>query len=205
MFTYRTSNDHQNIKQKIYSMDDYKLLRAHMYELAETICFFIENGDFDSVLEIGPSDVNCVEKEFENYNTNIIRKTCDKYNVNYKSVDIVGNPDYKGSAENLSEFVTEKFDVVILLGILEHVKKPYLVPKQLYDILNDHGKCFINVPFLFKIHGPEPDCWRFTPQGLEILFDEYFDLCMSSYPENELKKNSLPLSINVLANRKSIW
>jgi SAM-dependent methyltransferase len=72
------------------------------------------------------------------------------------------------------------FDCVICLEVLEHVANPFAAANELLRILRPGGALFLTVPFLHGYHGhPEsgsaahdsfPDYWRFTHQGLEMLF-----------------------------------
>jgi hypothetical protein len=38
------------------------------------------------------------------------------------------------------------------------------------------GLAFISTPSNFRIHGPLPDCWRFTEHGLRALFLNNFEI-----------------------------
>jgi hypothetical protein len=35
------------------------------------------------------------------------------------------------------------------------------------------GSTLITTPFNFRIHGPLPDCWRFTEHGLRALLKDF--------------------------------
>jgi len=67
----------------------------------------------------------------------------------------------------------EKFDIIICTEVLEHTFDPYGAIKEISRILKPSGILLASVPFNFRIHGPFPDCWRFTIHGLEILFKEF--------------------------------
>lgn len=65
------------------------------------------------------------------------------------------------------------FDIVICTEVLEHTLNPFLAVEELYRITKKGGWTYISVPFNFRIHGPLPDCWRFTEHGLRTLFSKY--------------------------------
>lgn len=190
-------------KQTFFSDDDYYLLRNHIESFSKKICDYIKNNPGCSVLEIGPIGVyDQLQLSSINYSKDI-RDICKKYGCEYKTLDIIkGVADYTGSIEDLS-FLDKKFDIIIALSVLEHVKNIFSVPKQFNNYTNDNGTIFINVPFMFKVHGPVPDYWRISTYGLDALFSEYFNLSFNTFPENEIGKNTIPLSINCVCNKRN--
>src|SRR5690606_15689222 len=93
------------------------------------------------------------KENIDKYSTSVIQEKCREFSIDYKTLDIApeANCDFTASIEDLSN-ITSKFDVIILLGIIEHVEKIWKVPQQIYNILNDKGKVFINTPFMMKVH-----------------------------------------------------
>jgi hypothetical protein len=180
-------------KQFIFdNEDDFQLLRWHISKLYVQIMDYLQDNPVAKVLEVGPED------------DSLIKSFCQENSISYKSLDIIpGRADYTASVEDLS-VLNEKFDVIILLSVLEHVRHLHKTPDSLFNALNEKGKVFINTPFMFKVHGPEPDCWRISAYGYEALFEEKFDLEMESYPENQLRKNSIALSLNVVLTKKDL-
>jgi hypothetical protein len=65
------------------------------------------------------------------------------------------------------------FDVIICTEVLEHTLNPFYAVDELYRLLKPNGKVFVSTPFNFRIHGPLPDCWRFTVHGLKSLFSKF--------------------------------
>lgn len=185
--------------------DDYYVYREHMFSFANHICDFLKNNTSLKVLEVGPSSGLYKEETFPHLDTSIIEKTCSQLGIYYKTLDIDPSSDanYIASVEDMSS-VVEKFDVVILIGIIEHVPKVFDVPSQLYKVTNDDSILFINTPYMFKTHGPIPDCWRFSEYGYRALFRDLFTIQnIDAYPPNELGKNSLPLSLNVTLKKNN--
>ncbi|TMJ05005.1 MAG: methyltransferase [Bacillati bacterium ANGP1] len=52
----------------------------------------------------------------------------------------------------------------------------------IWRILKLGGLVFITVPFNFRIHGPLPDCWRFTEHGLRALLHRFTILELEGVP-----------------------
>lgn len=67
----------------------------------------------------------------------------------------------------------DHFDYVICTEVLEHTLQPFNAVNEIKRILKPGGCVFVSVPFNFRIHGPLPDCWRFTEHGLRALFGDF--------------------------------
>lgn len=65
------------------------------------------------------------------------------------------------------------FDVIICTEVLEHTLNPFKAVEEIKRILKPNGYCFVSTPFNFRIHGPLPDCWRFTEHGIRSLFNDF--------------------------------
>lgn len=61
-----------------------------------------------------------------------------------------------------------KADHAFCMEVLEHVKEPKNVLRNIYQNLKEGGTLHLSVPFLFPKHGDE-DYWRFTDLGLTVL------------------------------------
>jgi len=187
-------------KQFFFSLeDDYFFYRKHTFFFAKECIKKIQH--LSNVLEIGPEND---QSEYQQFNTSIISKFCADNNISYKSLDQdeTAKCNYTCSVEDLS-LIKEKFDVVIMLEVLEHVQRLFEVPKQLCSIMNKGSLLCIHTPYLFKVHGPIPDCWRFSEYGYRALFDSLFEIeRLYTYPDNELGKNSFPLCIGAIMRKK---
>lgn len=190
-------------KQYFFSeSDDYYVIRKHMREFAESIIEFAKNSPIKlNILEVGPSSNLYLESE-KTLTTAIIGSELKKDGHNYKTLDIDGTADYICSIEEVSKHVNEKFDIIILLGIIEHVGNIHVLSDEFYKITNENATVFINTPYMFKVHGPIPDYWRISQYGYEHLFGKQFDLKFDTFPPNELGKNTFPLSFNVTLTKK---
>lgn len=66
-----------------------------------------------------------------------------------------------------------RFDYVVCTEVLEHTLQPFDAVRELSRILKTGGVVLVSTPFNFRIHGPLPDCWRFTEHGLRALFRDF--------------------------------
>lgn len=79
--------------------------------------------------------------------------------------------DLEGGTKTLDlvkETVQEKFNTIICIDVLEHVKDPFAVARNIENSLNPEGYALIVAPFIYKRHGQ--DYFRYTEEGLKILF-----------------------------------
>jgi N-acetylglucosaminyl-diphospho-decaprenol L-rhamnosyltransferase len=62
---------------------------------------------------------------------------------------------------------------VIALSTFEHVKHFWRGLDEVYRVLRKDGAFLISCPFSFHIHNYPSDYWRFTPEALEVLLQDY--------------------------------
>jgi SAM-dependent methyltransferase len=65
------------------------------------------------------------------------------------------------------------FDFIVCTEVLEHTRQPFDAVNSIYAMLKRGGHVFVSTPYNFRIHGPLPDCWRFTEHGLRELFRNF--------------------------------
>lgn len=70
-------------------------------------------------------------------------------------------------------FKNNTFDAVICKAVLEHVKHPIEVTKEIYRVLRHGGYVYIEVPFLQPFHSYPYDFQRYTVSGVDVLFARY--------------------------------
>jgi SAM-dependent methyltransferase len=76
-------------------------------------------------------------------------------------------------ANNNGIIPNDHFDYVICTEVLEHTVQPFDAANEIKRILKPGGLAFLSSPFNFRIHGPLPDCWRFTEHGWRVLFKDF--------------------------------
>lgn len=76
-------------------------------------------------------------------------------------------------ANNVAILPSDRFDYVVCTEVLEHTLQPFNAVNEIERILKPGGLVFASSPFNFRIHGPLPDCWRFTEHGWRALFKNF--------------------------------
>jgi SAM-dependent methyltransferase len=101
---------------------------------------------------------------------------------------IFGDADYTISPnwpdvdiQDLKQYQSEAFDLVVIDQILEHVQDPQRAVSEIWRVLKPGGVCLCATPFLIKIHGSYGDYWRFTELGLKSVFSRYSKVEVSSW------------------------
>lgn len=80
--------------------------------------------------------------------------------------------DVIGDGHNLP-FADAVFDAVISEAVLEHVRDPRRVVKEMYRVLKPGGYVCAAVPFLQGYHASPHDYQRWTTTGFSALFSEF--------------------------------
>lgn len=77
--------------------------------------------------------------------------------------------DLCDSAHTLSR--GDRYDLVFADQVLEHVHNPFYAVHGLYNLLRPRGRAAVATVGMFPVHDLPADYWRFTPDGLRLLFD----------------------------------
>lgn len=103
--------------------------------------------------------------------------------------------------ENNSSIIKNKsYDMVVCTEVLEHTLQPFKAVDEMYRILKDGGYLFVSVPFNLRIHGPLPDCWRFTEHGLKSLFNKFETVTIDCLEDKD--RWLMPVCYTVIARKK---
>ena len=92
-------------------------------------------------------------------------------------------------------------DGVICSEVLEHVFDYRSGIAEIARILKPGGVLVLTTPFLYPLHG-EIDLWRFTPQALELMLRDAFDIQeIALFPWIE-GAPSFPVGVGIIAARR---
>lgn len=96
----------------------------------------------------------------------------------------------------------EQYDYVVCTEVLEHTVQPFAAVAEIARILRPGGLLFLTVPFNFRIHGPLPDCWRFTEHGLRVLLEPQFEVLeLEGEPTED--RPLMPVQYRLVARRRA--
>ncbi len=138
------------------------------------------------LLEIGPQERSLVRENFTSFQIDTF-DIIDTYKPTH-----VGDITKK----NIS-IDDETYDCVFGMEVLEHTIDPFGAVKEMRRILKDGGYLIVSAPLNWRIHGPIPDCWRFTEHGFKVLLRDFdiIEIDILETPGRDL----FPIHYNVLA------
>lgn len=95
-------------------------------------------------------------------------------NQEYIGMDIRPGPgvDQVGNVEALP-FADHSVGTVLALNTFEHVARFWRGFAEVERILKPDGVFILSCPFYFHIHNHPSDYWRFTPESLDVLLENY--------------------------------
>jgi ubiquinone/menaquinone biosynthesis C-methylase UbiE len=141
------------------------------------------------MLDIAPQDHEGAKKYFKK--------------INIETLDIDSNSKATYIADlckNNKELISnDKFDFILCSEVLEHTLQPFNAVNELYRILKPGGHLFLTVPFNFRIHGPLPDCWRFTEHGLKELLKSFNIIELNQLGDKN--RFLMPIAYTVIAKK----
>ncbi len=81
------------------------------------------------------------------------------------------NVDVVGDAHRLSGFLRAgSVDAVLSASVLEHLQAPWLLAAEINRVLKPGGLVYHQVPGAWPAHAQPNDFWRFSSEGLRVLF-----------------------------------
>jgi SAM-dependent methyltransferase len=92
----------------------------------------------------------------------------------YAGLDIRPGPgvDLVASVERLP-FADASVGTVLALSTFEHVRRFWRGFAEVRRVLRPDGALLVSCPFNVRIHCHPSDYWRFTPEALEVLLEDY--------------------------------
>ena len=91
------------------------------------------------------------------------------------NLDAFRNVDVVGDAHAIP-FLDGSFDSVFSVAVLEHVRNPWTVAREMVRVLRPGGLLYAEAPFIFFFHGYPNDFTRFTREGMRQLFGDLEDV-----------------------------
>jgi SAM-dependent methyltransferase len=170
-----------------FDNETFDLTRQHIEQFIQRTADLTKHeGRSGNMLEIGPQDRSEVQRNFTNY---VI-----------ETFDIVDtyNPTHVGDLTiHNTNIEDDSYDCIACLEVLEHTTNPFDSIKELRRMLKDGGYLLVSAPLNWRIHGPSPDCWRFTEHGWQVLLKDFdiIEIDRLETPEREL----FPIKYNILA------
>ena len=92
-----------------------------------------------------------------------------------------------------------RYDLICCTEVLEHTLQPFNAVAELRRMLRPGGYLFASTPFGFRIHGPLPDCWRFSEHGLRALFTDFDILEIAAL--DDPNRPLMPIHYTTIARR----
>jgi SAM-dependent methyltransferase len=115
-------------------------------------------------------------------------------------IDPAAHCTYTGDICQHNDFLADRsYDYIVCTEVLEHTLQPFRAADEIWRLLKPGGKLFVSTPFNFRIHGPLPDCWRFTEHGLRALLAKFhiIELQEIATPGRDL----MPIHYTVVAEK----
>lgn len=177
--------------QKVVSEFDntvYQRIRNNVSEFLDQNAKLFDSSSM-KILDIAPQDHAGARKSFH----------CSQ--VLTADIDETSGADYIIDICNTNEDIiaAEMFDIVVCTEVLEHTLNPFLAINEIYRILKNQGLLLMTTPFNFRIHGPLPDCWRFTEYGIRALLKDFEILQVQPLEDEE--RFLMPLQYTTVAKK----
>lgn len=174
------------IEPSEFDNNTFLLAREHLNSFINRTAKNYGNVLNNKLLEIGPQTRSEVQISFN---------MCD-----IETLDIVPdyNPDIIGDITKYNAHIKDStYDVITCLEILEHTVNPFAAIEELRRIVKHDGYILFSAPLNWRIHGPVPDCWRFTEFGWKVLLKDFdiIEIDRLQTPD----RNLFPIKYNILA------
>ncbi len=98
-------------------------------------------------------------------------KSTSGYTVTSVDISSERNPDVIANLEEGLPLPDTAYDSVLCFNLLEHLSDPARVLSETHRVLRSGGSLIGYVPFLVKYHADPRDYFRYTHQGLRVLFE----------------------------------
>ena len=159
--------------------------RNHINDFVRSVAAKLA-GCSGRLLEIGPQD------------RSLVRETLTQFA--YESLDVTAahRPTHVGDITKHNPLIPDShYDCIFCMEVLEHTLDPFAAICELRRIGKDGSHLIVSAPLNWRIHGPIPDCWRFTEHGFKVLLRDFdiLEIDILETPGRDL----FPVHYNVLA------
>jgi SAM-dependent methyltransferase len=163
-------------KNKVSEIDErnLKFIRNNVSSFIQNCATKYDNSNAE-LLDIAPQDHKGAKPYFH------------QSRIETLDIDESSNATYIADIceDNSNIIPSDSFDYVVCTEVLEHTLQPFDAVNEIGRILKKGGVALISVPFNFRIHGPLPDCWRFTEHGLRELFRDFEIIKLNSLEDKD--------------------
>jgi len=92
----------------------------------------------------------------------------------FVGIDIRSGPGVDRVADvEAMPFADHSFGTVIAMSAFEHVRKFWKGFEEVRRVLRPDGVLLVSIPFNVRVHNYPNDYWRFTPEALEVMLEDY--------------------------------
>lgn len=164
------------MKKEISEVDakHYEMIRKNVSDFLERCGNLYDRGNC-LVLDIAPQD-------HEGARAHFLKSKIETLDITPES----GATYIADLCKNNDEFISsERFDIIVCTEVLEHTLRPFDAVDEIQRLLKKGGIALVTVPFNFRIHGPLPDCWRFSEHGIRALFSQFEILALTALEDED--------------------
>lgn len=152
----------ENRQVSEYDKDIYLRIRSNVTQFIESQAKEYDAKDIN-LLDVAPQ-IHAGAKQFFKKATIFVADIDEQSGADF-IIDICNN--------NKDIIEDSFFDIIVCTEVLEHTLNPFDAVSELFRLLKPSGILLISTPYDFRIHGPLPDCWRFTEHGLRALLKNF--------------------------------
>jgi SAM-dependent methyltransferase len=80
--------------------------------------------------------------------------------------------DFESDLNEKLALPDNEFDTIILSDVLEHIRRPEILWKEMYRVIKAEGKLIMNIPFYYWLHEQPHDYFRYTKYALKSMAEE---------------------------------
>ena len=109
--------------------------------------------------------------------------------------DAIGLDQFEGEGvdivHDLERPLSDKygvFDHIDVCSVLEHVRRPWMMAKNIDRLMVKGSTILVSVPFVWRVHAYPSDYWRMTHEGIAVLFPNVHWQVQKYYAKGRLCK-----------------